>query len=1105
MIEKDILDQYEVNEEQFYAIDITKNIAVNAGAGSGKTRVLTARYLRLLKEGAADSVDNIVAITFTEKAALEMKERIRKLIDIEIQKSSDINLKNKWKKIKEDMENSHISTIHSFCDGIIRENYNLLGIDPNYSIIEDVDKGTVLDRITIEAINDIIYDENFSEALKYLIELYDTDFIVAGGLKDCLLSCYFKIKECGYDIEKAKEISKDVLNDFPGVDSIKDKISTLQQTIFAMIQKIHESYEKFKLEEGYLDFNDLEIYALKLLRNKEVSLYYKKRFKYFLVDEFQDINEIQKNIIYNLVCDDNNIEERKIFIVGDHKQSIYGFRGTDYKIFKEVSEKIKKNGEERFLSTCFRSQPNIINAVNEIFVHLLTPYESLKPSDENKNIEGKKVELISYIKQGSKCDDYWKDNKELLKKGSKEQVLEFLQNLIDNTKGELKFDIEAKILAKRIKKLTKEGFNYKDIAVLLRSRTNLSNFEDEFIKNDIPYCVLGGLGFFEKQEIIDIMNLYKILFDEKDYLSLFAVLRSPIFSISDSLIVIIIEKIINGIDIYTALSSIDCKDEENCIKRAALIINKLKNERYFYNAYDLLKRIIKETNYDEILLSQPNGFQKFRNLEKLLNIALEFVNKDIYSSKEFPAYIRVLENYSESSEALLDTEDSDAVKILTIHASKGLEFKAVIVPCMSKDLTYNIIYNKPKIYFDNNLGIVFLMKNDKNEYKPEANPIYNEFYKKACEREIEDSKRLLYVAATRAKEYLGFLGYEIDVKDNDILNSFMKQIKYGLKMCSKEDLIEKIDGKLLIDEKYDDESALKENKITVCDSYKKMLRWNYDIIPSIQSSISRYLLYKECNRKYFFQYIAGIKDTGNILKGLDLHEDINYKLDDNTDISASVKGTIIHRILEKMQNNKSCFDIEHEAEKIIKEFLDSNDFGFETVKFNIKKYIEGYFKIESSINNSLKKVKVETELSFRYPVLENSSIYINGVIDRIDIFKDKDSYKAYIIDYKSNRIDNIKRLNELAEYYKYQLMIYKRAVERLYRIDNRNVEVIGNYLYFLDCGEYRFFDFKDDEINLFLKEFSDAFSYIGTYDKLEDYSCNMSTHCENCDFNYICI
>lgn len=1137
---QELMEEYGVNEEQCGAIDISRNIALHAGAGSGKTRVLTRRFIRLLKEDKSCSVENIVAITFTEKAALEMKERIRAIVEENIRTATTDEDTFRWKQVKDDLSSASISTFHSFCDSIIRENYYLLGLDPDYSIIEDVDRKLTLKRLSGEVINSLLEKNEETGFSTKLLELYGTSFVTGGKLAYAIQNICTKIKEGAYGFEyvrKATEgnIEKAISESGGSIQldkDLMDNINSTQMLVLDMVQSLEESYGEYKKTEGLLDFNDLELYTLRILENPNVRGKYRERYKYFLVDEFQDTNDLQRRILYHLVQyeDGSAISPKRLFIVGDHKQAIYGFRGTDYRIFSRVSEDISHNGAIKELSTCYRSYPNVVNTVNELFSKLLNPYEPLKVSPDKEKADGPKTEIIIFTpqKEQDAAGDAWNNNKGILKKGKEEdEIKEFLKAINVEGTPDDKEDMLGNILSTRIMMLKAQGFEYRDIAVLMRTRTSLPAYENALKRNDIPYCVMGGIGFFDKQEVADILNTYQMVFSPESLTSVAAALRSPIFGIPDDCLYHVFQYFKESHDLTESLrraaERADCECASD-LARAAGLIENLMGVSGLYSAGEFLRLMIKNLSYKEILLTQSQGFQKYRNIEKLMRIADEFDGKDMYHAREFTDYVNVLrQEDSKSGEALLDTEDSDAVKILTIHASKGLEFRAVLIPGIDGSLTSYSMSKMDDIVFDPEYGIVAGTKGDNSAL---CNPAYDFIRKHQKHKLIDEGKRLLYVAATRAIEYLGFLGCDYDIsklKEDGLLDSFIKQIRFAQLQCRTVEGLIEVDGNQMYAEwgKADAEEEahglLNEKSLEGLGSLEDRILYSCPREPSDQASISRYMTFRKCRRLYYFTCKAGLgsmsfgdgsyEDEDSLMEERAINKGTHEEEDEGKNsISGSCRGTFVHSILESLVKRNIPRE---QAEGVIDEAACSSEPYNKELRQELKAsavhYVDNFCLLEDKLSASIPGtlVKRETELEFRMPLMENSSIGLNGIIDRIDIYQGEDGLEGYIIDYKTNTLKDT-TIENLAEHYKPQLMLYARAFDRLYYVDGKKPVLKGMYLYLLDIGELVKIEYTHRELSGLLESLKEVFEFTSLHNSMEDYPPSPSDQCRGCNIQALC-
>ncbi|HPD01017.1 MAG TPA: 3'-5' exonuclease, partial [Acetivibrio sp.] len=470
---------------------------------------------------------------------------------------------------------------------------------------------------------------------------------------------------------------------------------------------------------------------------------------------------------------------------------------------------ISHGGKVEYLNNCYRSTKNIITVVNSIFSRLLIPYEELRCPKEDS--EAGRVMLITWEKdlpKKNKPKTRWEMAKDLLLSEDMAQELkDVLEAEYESTIASGKKDYQGDVISGVIRKLTAEGLGYRDMAILLRSRTSLPEIENSLTENGIPYCVIGGIGFWDRQEVGDILSLYKLVFDPDDRLALFTVLRSPIFGFSDDLLLLlslfIRQQEIRGIrELMREFATAVSKEDRWLVERAVAVFDSLLPMEGLLNSLELMNKIIEATAYDEILTALPQGEKKLRNMEKLVRIVEEFDKKGLYSARELLSYIETLKEHSGlSSEAFLDNEDSDAVKILTIHASKGLEFEAVLLPDMDRPLSTQTKRDKPLFFPDEKKGVVAMGLDGNCEFDENANPEYGKLYDQRLLKESEESRRLFYVAATRAKKYLALIGERQEVGEGEEIdeqNSFMKQLVWAMNKAGTVEEIDLIDAQSLI-------------------------------------------------------------------------------------------------------------------------------------------------------------------------------------------------------------------------------------------------------------------------------------------------------------------
>lgn len=1114
-----------LSDEQRAAVDISSNIAVSAGAGSGKTRVLTNRYLNLLEDGI--NIEEIVAITFTEKAALEMKERIRGTINDNIE-NSDYESKLKWKHALDKLSRANISTIHSFCAKILRENAASLGIDFNFSIISAIDKNNVLNNAGKEVLDKYINIEKYKSLVEKLYDTYGEEEFNLKIISE-LLEIREKIIEEGKTLREVyEELSCDQLSEF----------------LLSILIEIENLYMELKLASDLLDYNDLESMCAKILKDKRIAARYKERYKRFLVDEFQDTNRIQKNIIYSLVTDEEKeLLPKRLFIVGDFKQSIYGFRGANSSIFKEVSGNIGKD-KTKSLSTCYRSEPEIITGINEVFSKLIKDYENLKSPKENIFKE-KRLMLLTYKKDKGESANIIKEVKEAIKDNA--MTLENFSNLLEELKAgynsvKPKVSISNSAVIKGIRRLLDKGLNYKDICILVRSKFIISDIEEELKKLNIPYCIIGGRGFYDKSEVKEILNLYKVIqydfheeLDSEKELNLIRLLRSFIFNVSDDLLYKIkLEQLENCTcknffeAIEFTIDGLQNDEDSEALSAAYNCLIELMKIRDKVCVVQLLKSIISLCGIKEMVLSQEGGLQKFRNIEKLLYEAEKFDKENIFSPNEFIDYINLLnENNLEDAEASLDTEDAEAIKIMTIHQSKGLEFEGVIIPAMDSNqlsMTRKEIKNHNFVFHDEKI-ISRKSLVDENETEDFINYTNYKLLK-----EVDESIRVFYVALTRAKKYVLMVGAESDseiteigeeIEKADKLNTFLNQLNYVFQVGNADkNIIEILE--------YEELEAM-ENVINKIASLEKIeektldsrLSFKSDVKPRSYVSASKHMKYTKCQRRFYIENVLRIKpDIFNLSK------EVNSQFDDfqeekildaveneivenkriNNYLSASDLGSLVHKVLElKLDNSElnnddiihSCFE-----NLFIKNDLLLDDGERSKLFKKVERYINNYEVIEDNRINSGDLLMCQSEVSFTITPLDDRKTTIVGFIDRLEVFEKDNKYIAVITDYKTNRINN--NIEDLADFYSQQLNLYGKAVKDSFYLNGRKIDEIQLNLYFLDVGIIKSIDFNEESIENKVKEMDIVFGRNLSELSINTFEKSSAEQCEKCDYAGLC-
>lgn len=554
-----------LNDKQLEAVEHKDGpCLVLAGAGSGKTKVLTQRIINLIDSGV--SPYNILAITFTNKAAKEMRNRVE----------------NELGSITDSI---FIGTFHSFGLRILRENYIDIGYTSNITILDTDDAKAIVKRIL---------KENGYDPAKYEIR-----------------TIINKISSAKNDGISPDEYTKLFLNDLDIV-----------------IGLVYKEYTKLLKDNNSVDFDDLLLKPVELLKKNKIILEkYQERFKYILVDEYQDTNSIQYELCKLLAS-----KYKNIFVVGDANQSIYSFRNADYRNILNF-EKDYKNTKVILLEENYRSTNNILKAANSVI---------------KNNSEGKKLNLWSSKRDG--------------------ELIDYIR-----CEDEIK---EANFVINKIKDLISNGYKYSDIAVLYRTNAQSRVVEDAFVRNNIPHNIIGSYYFYNRKEIKDLIAYLKLIYNPCDSVSLERIINVPKRGIGAKSIENLRKKATeNNISMFDAIDS----GKELEFKKMIL---KLQEFSLNCNLSDLIEEILSTTGLRmeyEINKSLENE-AKVENLNEFKTVALMFEESGIYDLQTF------LENIALVSDRGQYNNDGDEVSIMTLHSAKGLEFNVVFLLGMEEGL-----------------------------------------------------------------------------------------------------------------------------------------------------------------------------------------------------------------------------------------------------------------------------------------------------------------------------------------------------------------------------------------------------------------------------------
>ena len=609
-LEEDLKDK--LNPEQYRAVTTLEGpILIIAGAGSGKTRVITYRIANMLEKGIPQSA--ILALTFTNKAAREMEERIKELTNKKLQ-------------------NLTVSTFHAFGVRILRQEIEALGYRPNFSIYDETDKKALI--------------KETGQELKFTADALDL----------------YKISVLFSDIKTGRK-SWGGEND--------------------MYRQLYEGYQEGLKLYNAVDFDDLIVLPITLFKtHPEILQRYKERFKYIMVDEFQDTSHQQYEFMHLLA-------ERNVAVVGDDDQSIYSWRGADYQNIVNFETDFPELKEIR-LEQNYRSTGTILAAANGVI---------------KNNSNRKDKELWSGNGTGKPIEIYMPENEAA----------------------------EADFIAEGIQGIcAEEKRNYADFGVLIRANTQTRAIEEAFLEANIPYTVSGGTSFFERKEIKDIISYLRVIANHDDDINLIRILNTPRRGIGRVAIQQINEVAKNmSCSLWDSIQAIvSCPPEECPVSDAVLDSLKefselIENNKTMLGGKGLSKKVremVDEINYFDFLISEnPKSDKaarfKYMNIESLIKSMEQWENNPNYEDTSLYAYLNRITLLSRDD--MDEEENQGKVNLMTVHASKGLEFPVVFIAGAEEGLM------------------------------PHAHAV-----EEGGDAAVEEERRLFYVAVTRAQNRL---------------------------------------------------------------------------------------------------------------------------------------------------------------------------------------------------------------------------------------------------------------------------------------------------------------------------------------------------------------
>lgn len=1076
-------------DQQAAVESLDQDCIVSAGAGSGKTRVLVERYLRILERAGAvaNPFPQVLAITFTEKAAAEMKERIRQ----GMRERAEWQLQNPapatppWREWLTQVEGAQVMTFHAFCAALLREFPVEANVDPGFAVADEQESGEWLAKAVEEVLTRAVESESptldslllawgLNGAVAGLERLYG-QMVANGWTADELakqtrthleetarmrereeeqLRLQFdaaattltgmrggkllqRFQQRWPDLAKGLHHSRDdrerlqiaesclvLLKGNWGRDSTllqcREQARTLAQTwatvlrgrilapqeaelavmVCDLLRDVEKKYQQRKNERQAIDFDELQMRAIRLLRDHApVAETLRRRIRYLMVDEFQDTNPVQKELFQRLLPGPAGEHvPGKAFVVGDPKQSIYRFRGADVGLYAQTrAECLAAGGREVLLLDNFRSGKGLVTAVNRLFSPLFSDYRCTHPHHDDE--DDTPVEV-------------WLDTGE-----AKKDSLE----------------AEAYAVARRIEALLQAGTQPGEIAILFQAMTHVKRFEEALTQLAIPFHVVKGRGFFQQQEVWDVIHALRLLADPDDRLSLVGCLRSPLCGISDETLFRLSRMEEWQRQPQRWLEWIKDEPEER-LKLSRFVADWERWRRWAGRipVADLLERIVRETELRETWGTTPRGRQAVANVNKLVRMAQQW---EVGVSFSLTAWLDRLQGtlarHIPETEAPLAPSEQNRVSLMTIHQSKGLEFPVVFVPGLSR---------KPQVEWgeiqvDGHWGLVMKIPTAGDWEETDR---WIRWRERETERMRQESVRLFYVAATRAIRKLVLSG----------VPQKHKGMAKGEPLLSADTWAKWLDGVLgydRIDWKRgrwsfpDDEGAalavhkIPEEERGDCEQKIKpgaafpplpaataLHRWQprgWTDADRLEVSVTDLTVLANCPRRYFFAQVLQMPEwEGEAKAG-------NYA--STAPLAPRERGELVHRLLETMVDvPRSDADWVPTARRLLLERR--VHMNHEQILRQLGPLVHAY--IGSSYCQEMDApVEQVREAPF---TLERDGLQVTGTVDRLHRTRDG---RWELVDWKTNELEP-DEVEEWAQEYLPQLQLYTLAIRHVWRI-----------------------------------------------------------------------
>ncbi|MGZ8716303.1 MAG: UvrD-helicase domain-containing protein [Gaiellaceae bacterium] len=1048
-----------MNDEQLAAVEATGEVFVSAGAGTGKTAVLVERFVRAVCDRGLD-VDSILVITYTRRAAGELRTRIRAAL-----------AERGRQDLARELDGAWISTIHGFCLRLLKSYPFAAGLDPRFRELDDA-QGAVLRSESFKQALAEFCAENEPDRLR-LLATYGAD-----GLRRMLTGVYETLRSAGRELDLAAEIvpqladrveelreaarclaedasatelqrgnatqllallerdsRPDRLMELSGFRASGERAASYEEARRAVEQaaldeaairdrvllqelltRFAAAYSEAKARESALDFEDLQLHARNLLRDNE-SIREREglRFRSIMVDEFQDTNALQCELVELL-----RTPEAELFFVGDEFQSIYGFRHADVSVFRERRAQAKQLLP---LTRNYRSRAEVLAAVNELFgAHFGDEFQPLHAGAEFPDpVFGHPVELLVTDKAS------YKDSGVHWRRG------------------------EARSVASRVRELVDSGAATPgEIVLLFAAGTDAEWYEDELRKAGLPTYRATGRGYFGQQQVADLLAYLRLLQNRYDDRALLSVLASPFVGLSNDALALL-RRAASRRPLFVGLErtvppGLAQRDERLLLAfrqrydRLTAVVPRLSLER-------LCERIVSEHDYDLAVLAQWDGRRRYANMRKLARLARSYEELRGPDIEGFVRFVAEQEAVgARELEAVAEEEGADVVRLLTIHAAKGLEFKVVIVADAGRDKAPP----SPDEILALSDGRFGFRVADPVTTKRRGAFDYDKVREARRIEEQAEKLRLYYVAMTRAKERLivsGSIDREKAADASTPIGWVLGRLDADEELAAAGDApleIERNEARLVVrvdrhrESDWVEEQPEADDVEELDDAGQLALFAALEAVPSgppaprlpalialpepplhrvRRLSFTALSTFEQCSYKYYAIRVAGMSERRPDRRG-----------DGEAGLRATEIGDAVHRLLEQV-------DLRTPAAPDLEQVREWYSTVSEDELVRIRAFVASY--CESELAARIAQLpKVEQERHFTFV---QDGVLLHGYLDALYL----DGPRALVLDYKTNVLGESTPEEIVESDYRLQRLVYALAC---FRAGAEEVEVVYHFL-----------------------------------------------------------